>query len=463
MIVINNELLKSSNWFSGLQWLFFIFTNTVVIPITVGAAFELSPIKIVNLLQLSFVVTGLACIVQAFIGHRRAIMEGQSGLWWGVILTLCTTASAQGMPMSVLGGSLTVGIIISAILTFIIGVSGVGPHLAKLFNPAAMGVFMFLFGCQLIGIFLKGMLGIPFGNQPQGAHIDLSISLLSIITAIIVIIISVKAPPSIRRYGLLIGIIIGWVAYSLIFQSQDSVSQASSYSLELFPLGKPAWDAGIIITTVLAGLLNSANTFGSLKGTEGMYNVQTKKSEYRASFVITSFFTAISGLFGLVPYSPYVSSIGFLSQTGILKRLPFVLGGFMFLVMGLIPPIGHFFSQLPLSVGSAALFVSYLLLLNSSMNFFKQVEFKANNAYRSAIPLFVGIVIMTLPPSYFETIPSVIRPLLSSGLLMGIILALLLENLVNWERVSVTEDSKQKKEITALDIELEKNQTVRNG
>ena len=445
MIVIK-ELLKSSNWVSGLQWLFFIFTNIVVIPITVGAAFELSSNTIVNMLQLSFIVTGLACIIQAFFGHKRAIMEGQSGLWWGVILTLVSTAVAQGMPLPVLGGSLTVGIIIVSILTFLIGVTGMGPRIAKLFTPAVMGVFMFLFGCQLIGIFLKGMLGIPFGNQAEAPTIDVSISLLSIAIAIIVIVISVKAPSSIRRYGLLIGIIGGWIIYALIFKPESAVSEATSFGLELFPLGKPAWDVGIIITTVIAGLLNAANTFGALKGTESMYNVKTTKSEYRASFTITGVFTLIAGIFGLVPNSPYVSSIGFLSQTGIIKRIPFVLGGFMFLIMGLIPPVGHFFSQLPLSIGSAALFVSYLLLLNSSLNFFKQVEFNTVNVYRSAVPLFVGVVVMTLPASYFITIPSIVRPVLSSGLLVGIILALVLENLFNWDKYGNEDKGKQQEE-----------------
>ncbi|MGN7479261.1 uracil/xanthine transporter [Solibacillus silvestris] len=439
-----NELLKASNWISGLQWLFFIFTNIVVIPITVGAAFELSSGTIVNMLQLSFTVTGLACIIQAFLGHKRAIMEGQSGLWWGIILTLCTTAAAQGMPLTIVGGSLTVGIILSSILTVLIGISGMGPRIAKLFNPAVMGVFMFLFGCQLIGIFLKGMLGIPFGNEAGGAHIDGAISLLSIVIAIIVIVISVKAPASVRRYGLLIGIIGGWIIYALIFKPENHVSEATSFSFELFPLGKPAWDLGIIITAVIAGLLNSANTFGALKGTESMYKVETAKSEYKASFTITGIFTLIAGFFGLVPNSPYVSSIGFLSQTGIINRIPFALGGFMFLVMGLIPTIGHIFSQLPLSVGSSALFVSYLLLFNSSLNFFKQVKYNTVNIYRSAVPLFVGVVIMTLPASYFVTVPSVIRPVLSSGLLVGIILALLLENLFNWDIYGNEEKSDHK-------------------
>ncbi|HLR09371.1 MAG TPA: uracil/xanthine transporter [Bacillota bacterium] len=436
------ELLKSDNWLSGLQWLFFIFTNTVVIPITVGAAFDLSQERITSLLQLSFIVTGLACMAQTLFGHKRAIMEGQSGLWWGVILTLCTTAAAQGMPLSVVGGSLAVGIIISGVLSAIIGLAGMGPYIAKLFNPSVMGVFMFLLGCQLVGIFLKGMLGIPFGQNSQSATIDLSVSLLSIVIAVIVIIITVKAPSSIRRYGLLIGIIIGWIAYSLFFGQQESGGQTAvnSSGIALFPLGKPAWDIGIIITAILTGLLNTANTFGSLKGTDRFYNTPISSTDYRSSFSITGIFIVLAGLLGLVPYTPYVSSIGFLSQTGIIKRLPLVLGGFLFLLMGVIPPVGHFFSMLPLSIGSAVLFVAYVQLLLSAWEFFQQVSFNTINIFRSSIPLFVGIVIMTMPASYFSTLPGIIRPLLSSGLLVGILLALVLENAFAWDRYGTSVD-----------------------
>jgi xanthine/uracil permease len=437
------ELLKSSNWISGLQWLFFIFTNTIVIPITVGAAFNLPHETIVSMLQLSFIVTGIACMTQALAGHRRAIMEGQSGLWWGVILTLVNTAVAQDIPLQELGGSLTVGVIISAVITLIIGLTGLGPHLAKLFSPAVMGVFMFLFGVQLVGIFMKGMLGIPFGNDAESGTIDVSVSLLSIVIAIIVIIISIKAPASVKRYSLLIGIIVGWILFIIFFEPETSI-KASSFNFTLFPLGHPTWNTGIIITVILTGLLNTANTFGALKGTDGMYNAMTTNKQYRFSFTITGIFTFISGLFGLVPYAPYVSSIGFLNQTGIIKRIPFILGGFMFLLMGLIPPVGGFFSGLPLSVGSAVLFVSYLLLLNSSFQFFNQVSFNPTNVYRAAIPIFVGIIIMTMPSGYFQTLPSVIRPLVSSGLLVGIVLSLLLENLFPWERYGTNVEKPKK-------------------
>src|SRR5699024_10317453 len=112
----------------------------------------------------------------SFFGHGRPILDGQSGLWWGIFLTLVATASAQGMPLHVLGGSLAIGVIISGVITILIGLLGIGPYIAKLFNPGVMGVFMLLLGITLIQIFLKGMLGIPFGQAAETATINLPVA-----------------------------------------------------------------------------------------------------------------------------------------------------------------------------------------------------------------------------------------------------------------------------------------------
>ncbi|MFO7262892.1 MAG: uracil/xanthine transporter [Bacillaceae bacterium G1] len=412
---------------AGLQWLLFQFTNIVVIPITVGAAFGLEQEKTLALLQLSFVVTGLACVAQAVFGHGRAIMEGQSGLWWGVVLALFISAAAQGVPAATAGGSLAVGVMASGLLLALIGLSGLGERLARLFNPAVMGVFTFLLGCQLSGIFLKGMMGIPFGMTETPAAIQLPVALCSIGVVVAVLVFSFKAPPAWRRYGLLFGIAVGWPVYALLFPSEPA-GELSAFQIYWFPFGPPAWDVGIILTAVMAGLLNMANTFGALKGTEPLYGQPTTKSQYRRSFAVTGAVNVLSGMLGLVPYAPYVSTIGFLRQTGVLHRRPFVLGSLMFTAMGLIPWFGRLFLHLPLSVGSAVLFVAYLPLVLSALDFFRQLPWDATNIYRIAIPLFAGIVIMTLPAEAFASFPSWIRPLVSNGLLMGILLSLLLEN-----------------------------------
>ncbi|MGQ3477621.1 uracil/xanthine transporter [Paenibacillus sp. TY11] len=422
-------LFKMESWLAGLQWLFFLFTNTVVIPITIGAAFQLPPEKITFLIQSSFFLTGLACILQAVLGHRRSIMEGQSGLWWGVILSLCYAAPSQGMSMKTLGGSLAVGIIISGFITIGIGLSGLSQYLSKLFNSGVMAVFMFLLGCRLNAIFLKGMLGIPFEAHNEAPHIDIPIFLLSSVVCIVVIACSVKLPVSIRKYSILIGIIAGWVLFELLFNTRDSLDMTEKIEFIVFPLGTPTLDVGVIITAVIAGLINISNTFGALKGTDEIYKTSLSLKQYKGSFTISGLFVMISGFLGQVPYAPYVSSIGFLNQTKILGRIPFLIGGGMFMLMGMIPFIGSLMAKLPLSVGSAVLFVTYMRLLHSSLLYFTKIQLTTVNIYRLAAPLFIGIIVMTFPVSYFETLPSIVRPLLSNGLLVGILLSLLLENI----------------------------------
>jgi len=430
-VIVLRAFLDKNHWIAGIQWFFFIFANIIVIPLTIGAAFQLEAGRTIGLIQMSFIVTGLACLLQVFFGHRKPLLEGQAGLWWGIFLTLAATASAQGLTLEELGGSLALGVIISGVLTIIIGVVGLGPYIAKLFNPSVMGVFLLLLGITLVEMFFKGMLGIPFdANEP--AVVSIPITLLTSCIALFVIILSIKAPPSVRNYALLIGILVGWILYTIIFGSNKTTGDVKAIYMT-FPLGNIHWNTGIIITAVLAGFLNLSNTFGALKGSESLFNDQTTSKHYRSSISMSGITIVIAGFFGLIPYAPYVSSIGFLKQTNIMDRMPFIIGSFLFLCMGLIPPIGSFFSSIPLSIGSAVLFVAYLQMFQSSFDFLKQVHLNTMNVYRVAIPVFVGIVLMIFPSSYFDSVPLFIRPFLSNGLLMGIVLSLIIENMINWD------------------------------
>src|SRR5699024_2288949 len=150
------------------------------------------------------------------------------------------------------------------------------------------------------------------------------------------------------------------------------------------------------------------------------FQTETTKRDYAASFSITGLATVAAGLFGLVPYAPFVSSIGFLKQTAIYEKIPFIIGSFLFFVMGVIQPVGVFFYTLSLSIGSVVLFVAYLLFFLASIELFEQISVSTLNAYRSAIPVFVGAFIMMFPDSYFASIPTYNRPFVVNGLLVGI-------------------------------------------
>ena len=166
-----------------------------------------------------------------------------------------------------------------------------------------------------------------------------------------------------------------------------------------------------------------------------MVNTTTSDNQYRRSFVLTGINSVVSGAFGMVPYAPYISSIGFLQSTLIFQTLPMIIGAAMFIVLGLVPALSHLFSTLPISVGNAVLFVAYLQLFSGALSNLNGINFTPKTIYRIAAPVLLGIAIMNIPVEMFGSIPMLVRPLLSSGLLMGIILAIILENTINWSKL----------------------------
>lgn len=425
------QLTPTENLLAGLQWLFFMFTNTVVIPLTVSAAFQLSQGEMAVAVQRSFIFTGLACIMQVLFGHRLPIMEGQTGLWWGVILNLCASAAAAQISLPTLGGSLTVGIIIGGIAIIIIGITGIGQKLAGIFTPVVMSVFLFLLGVQLTTIFFKGMLGLT----GTAAEINLPVAALSIFIALLTGVLTVKGSASLSRFAMLIGIVIGWVLFVLLLPGETVGINHGGNLFGIYPWGAPAWDAGVILMAVVVGLCNVSNTVGALKGAEPFYDSPTTGRQYRASFALTGVFSIISGLFGMVPYAPYVSSLGFLSATRILERAPFLIGAGLFMLIGLIPPLGDLLATLPLSIGDAVLFVAYLQMFGTALQNIQRLEFNYKTIFRVAAPLALGIAVMNLSPAAFTSLPAFWQPLLRNGILVGIVAALMIENLINWEKV----------------------------
>ena len=82
-------------------------------------------------------------------------MEGPGGLWWGTILTITLGEASRGTPINDIATSLAVGIALSGVLTMLIGFSGLGHRLARLFTPSVMVLFMLMLGAQLTTIFFK--------------------------------------------------------------------------------------------------------------------------------------------------------------------------------------------------------------------------------------------------------------------------------------------------------------------
>ncbi|MEK1832053.1 purine/pyrimidine permease [Priestia megaterium] len=123
-----------------------------------------------------------------------------------------------------------------------------------------------------------------------------------------------------------------------------------------------------------------------------------------------------------------------LESTKILSKKPFIISGGLFALLGLFAPLGSFFSTLPITVGNAVLFVAYLQLFGTALRSIQAYTFNSKTIYRIALPILIGVSLMNMSPHVFENISFYIRPLISNGLLMGILIAILLERLIKWSK-----------------------------
>ena len=416
---------------AGIQWLFFMFANIVVIPISIGYAFHQPPAVITASLERAFIYTGIACILQALIGHRLPLMEGSAGLWWGVILSLAASAQAAGQSLAALGGTLAVGVILSGLIIMALGLCGLGWWLRRLFPPIVTSAFYFLLGAQLCEIFFKGMLGLS-----TNAQIQPGIALLSLALVALVLILSIWGRGLLSNFALLAGIIVGWIAFLLLFPgSTPGLAPAGHALFAIFPWGGPTVNIGLLVTIALTGLISLSNTYAALEGAKTLLASDVSPAQYRRSLIVTGFNSVVAGIFGIVPYAPYVSSIGFLRATRIYDRAPFIIGAALFILLGAVPALGQLFAALPVSVGDAVLFPAYLQLFGSGLSQLEGIPFSFKTIYRIALPVLLGLALMNIPATAFSSIPDLVRSLVQNGLVMGILAAMVMELAIPWRKV----------------------------
>ncbi|MCM3756195.1 uracil/xanthine transporter [Sporosarcina aquimarina] len=408
---------------AGVQWLFFMVVNTVVVPLSIGTAFGLTEAETAGLIRTSFVTIGVMSLLQAVIGHRYPLLEGHGGIWWGLVLSLCASAPAMGLSYVELGGSLAVGMLLAGAVTIVLGAIGFIEILQKIFNPVVLVIYLFLLAVQLILYFFKGMMGIG-----EGGAINLPVAVLSVVIVIVVLVMSMKGKGSIANFSILFGMLGGWIAYVLLFGSESPPTSGGTI-FQLLPLGGLKLHVGIVVTAFIAGLINMANSLVAISTVEELYDNRTTTSRYKASYYVTGAGTIVAGLFGLIPLGPYSSSIGFLQSTKILQRGPFILGSILFIVLGLVPALGGFFSTLPAPIGDAVLFVAYLQLFSTAIRNIRKLQIETASLYRLTIPMLVGISLLNAPPETFSSFPVMLQPLISNGLLVGVLLSVIMEGI----------------------------------
>ncbi|MHB8157855.1 MAG: uracil-xanthine permease family protein [Desulfocucumaceae bacterium] len=410
------------------QWLVFTLANSAVVPLVVGTALGLDQEGIAGLAQRILFFSALASLLQVLFGHRLPIIEGPSGMWWGVFITLSALAPGMGKPLPVLRTDLEAGLLLAGAIMILVGASGLMGLTLKLFTPAVTGSVLVLLGLQLSGTFVAGMLGV----NSAGSGIDAKAVFVSVIVVLVVFWVTLKGPGFLRSVAILAGILVGWaISIPLGLANQGAPYQSGLVRLpEIFAWGAPTFDLGVLFTSAVTGLLVLSNLVASILAMEKTIGRELPGSVYNRGVIFTGLADIMAGAGSAVGFVPYSAGAGMVSLTGVASRLPFIVFTLAMLILGLVPPVGVFLSSIPAPVGYSVLLASFAQMMGFGIKDYLRLKLDTRDFFVVGFSVLFGTGVMFLPPEVFRNVPAVARYILGNGFITGMILVILLEHVI---------------------------------
>ncbi|NHI00007.1 purine/pyrimidine permease [Oceanimonas sp. MB9] len=412
---------------SVTQWFVFLLANALALPIVLGQAFDLDSNEVAGLVQRTLLVVGLSSGLQAWLGHRYPIADGPAGSWAIVFVVMAYIGREQGLDSVDTLRLLSGGVLVAGLIMLLLGLVRQVHRLLFLFTPLVTGCFILLLVIQLAGVFVRGMV-----TDPRTGTMSLPVLLIGLLVFLGVLLCSFSRHNLLRTYAVLVGIVLGWMAFWLFGLSPATPAEGTGLALPaLFAWGLPRLDAGMLVVAVLFSLLLFSNQIAAVTAVSAV--VRERQRDDNAVINRSSWVSGIShgltGSFATVAVVPLPVTAGFIQLSGEDRRGPFLLACGLLALVSLFPGAVSVLSLLPAPVANAALLATFIKLVSLAFQLITKSGMDNRASTIVGVALLLGVGCMFLPPGLYRHFPSMAQYLLGNGLLTGTLLALAMEQL----------------------------------
>ncbi|SDG97643.1 Xanthine/uracil permease [Planococcus glaciei] len=425
------------NIFGGIQWAVFLLASSIAAPIAIANVFGMDSGDTALFVQRTIFVLGLACLIQAWLGHRMPINEGPAGLWWGIFIVYAGLIGVMYPTMEASLQALQSGLLYSGLLFFVFAYTGVVGKMKALFTPTITFVYLLLLVLQLSESIIGGLLGIVEEGQP----VDLVVLLGGIVVVSITFFLMGHKTAWVNRYSVLLAIAAGWLIFALLNKTEHITFNPDVIVAlpEMLVFGPLVWDSGMFVTALFLTILLIANMMASIRVMEmvlkNTFSIEREDRVKQAS-VASGINHVLAGLFSAIGPVPISGAAGFVSATRNPSIKPFIMGGLLVTFISLFPNLMAVLAALPAPVAYAVIFAIFTKMVEMAFNELAQ-EKDSEQAYKvSAFGLMIGVGFMFLPPESVAELPAVVAATFSNGLITGTLAAIAIEQYLLWRKRS---------------------------
>jgi uracil permease len=191
-------------------------------------------------------------------------------------------------------------------------------------------------------------------------------------------------------------------------------------------------DVGVVIAFLICFLALAINDLGSIQAIGSLLKADKMKDRVRRGITTTGLGNVLAGFLGVIGPVNYSMSPGIIFSTKCASRFTLIPVGIILLILSFSPMAIGIMSNIPSPVIGAVLI--YIMTAQIGAALLVSVE---NNVFTSlddgiiiGMPILLGTVLAFLPPTLSAQLPTIIRPIIANGFVMGILAVLLLEHII---------------------------------
>jgi NCS2 family nucleobase:cation symporter-2 len=393
---------------------------TIVVMNSVGATTD----EIANVVSLTFLACGIGTLLQAWPGTGSGYLIGIAPAAAYIPVSI-TALKFGGMP-------LLVGMTLLAALFEIVFAQLVRRF--RPFFPAEISGLCIL----LIGVFV-GILAVraTFGLDPATLQPTATPTEFAVTAGTLALMIGLNlwAKGAVRMLCAIIGVTCGYVAAVLLGAvdpfSMRAVTTAAIVDLPDWWPVFPIFRADLVVPFMAAALTCALRAMGDVSAAQKINDrswVRPEMTSIRKGMVANGLSTVFSAVAGVLGGNTQSSTIGMSNATGVTSRfVAYWLGGIL-IVLSLLPVVSAILVAMPRAVVGAMLLFTTSFIMISGLQIITSRLLDARRTFIVGIALTASLS-REIFPQVYENAPAMLKPMVSSGLVLGLLTALILNAL----------------------------------
>jgi xanthine/uracil permease len=418
---IDEKLPFFNNILFGLQW-FLISIPNIIVPGKIVVYFQYGNDMVMQTLYLQklFFISFLMFIMQTFVGHRLPLISGPA-----IVLMVAITSVAQNDVASVYNSMIICGLIVFA-LTYTKYLS----KFLKIFTKRIVAVVLILISFIILPGIIDLIVKVP-------DNVDPSIKLIFSIIMIILIFVFSKLLRGIWLNTLIVwAMLFGSVIYICLFKPEtdllfNQLPPLFSNFLSDFNI-IPAFNLGIFIMVAICFFGLMINDVGAMEVLNELTEVKDNNKRIMKGVRVTGFLNILAGFFGVIGSCNFPNSAGVIAATKCASRYTLVPCAILLLILAVSPASIFIINSIPpIIIGVVFLYVLCLIFSSGLYVLFESgMKLDFEDFLVIVFPVLLGTFIAFLPDNSMNSIPSMLKPIIGSGFVMGVLMAIIMEHMI---------------------------------